>query len=122
MPQICQYSMHIICVSLKFEFPFVDVTDKLVYSHMCQITVCFVLSYYQFAITCTCLFLDTVFDQYFESVVGSFQDAVKCLSEFACNISFPDISMEAIRLIRTCAKIVAEKPKVGLPCCHSFYF
>ena len=59
-----------------------------------------------------CLFLGTVFAQHFEAVVGSFQDAVKCLSEFACNISFPDISMEAIRLIRACAKIVAEKPKV----------
>lgn len=57
-------------------------------------------------------FVDTVFSQYFESVVGSFQDAIKCLSEFACNISFPDTSMEAIRLIRACAKIVAEKPKV----------
>ena len=54
----------------------------------------------------------TVFAQYFDAVVGSFQDAVKCLSEFACNISFPDTSMEAIRLIRACAKIVAEKPKV----------
>lgn len=55
-----------------------------------------------------------VFEQYFDAVVGSFQDAVKCLSEFSCNISFPDTSMEAIRLIRACAKIVAEKPKVCL--------
>ncbi|KAF6020245.1 hypothetical protein EB796_021427 [Bugula neritina] len=53
-----------------------------------------------------------VFEQYFDAVVGSFQDAVKCLSEFSCNISFPDTSMEAIRLIRACAKIVAEKPKL----------
>lgn len=58
------------------------------------------------------LLLGTVFAQYFDAVVGSFQDAVKCLSEFACNIAFPDTSMEAIRLIRACAKIVAEKPKV----------
>ena len=29
-----------------------------------------------------------------------FQDAIKCLSEFACNAAFPDTSMEAIRLIR----------------------
>ena len=31
----------------------------------------------------------------------SFQDAIKCLSEFACNAAFPDTSMEAIRLIRS---------------------
>ncbi|XP_021954399.1 brefeldin A-inhibited guanine nucleotide-exchange protein 1 isoform X2 [Folsomia candida] len=43
-------------------------------------------------------------------LVDSFQDAVKCLSEFACNANFPDISMEAIRLIRHCAKYVHEKP------------
>ncbi|CAF4274506.1 unnamed protein product, partial [Rotaria sordida] len=53
-----------------------------------------------------------VFDRYFASVLDSFQDAVKCLSEFACNISFPDTSMEAIRLIRQCAKYVAEKPQI----------
>lgn len=45
-------------------------------------------------------------------LVDSFQDAVKCLSEFACNANFPDISMEAIRLIRHCAKYVHEKPHV----------
>merc|ERR1719376_296566 len=38
----------------------------------------------------------------------SFQDCVKCLSEFACNPLFPDIAMEAIRLIRKCAKYVSE--------------
>lgn len=45
-------------------------------------------------------------------MLDSFQDAVKCLSEFACNALFPDTSMEAIRLIRQCAKYVAEKPHV----------
>lgn len=39
------------------------------------------------------------------------QDAVKCLSEFACNACFPDTSMESIRLIRHCAKYVAEQPQ-----------
>jgi len=58
------------------------------------------------------LCLDTVFDRQFSSVLDSFQDAVKCLSEFACNATFPDTSMEAIRLIRQCAKYVAEKPHV----------
>ncbi|XP_050545726.1 brefeldin A-inhibited guanine nucleotide-exchange protein 2 isoform X2 [Daktulosphaira vitifoliae] len=45
-------------------------------------------------------------------MMESFQDAVKCLSEFACNISFPEISMEAIRLLRTCADCVHDKPQI----------
>lgn len=45
-------------------------------------------------------------------MIDSFQDAIKCLSEFACNAAFPDTSMEAIRLIRHCAKFVAEHPQV----------
>jgi hypothetical protein len=45
-------------------------------------------------------------------MIDSFQDSVKCLSEFACNASFPDTSMEAIRYVRTCAKYVDEKPQV----------
>ncbi|CAF3269094.1 unnamed protein product [Rotaria socialis] len=61
--------------------------------------------------TCT-LIVDVVFDRYFASILDSFQDAVKCLSEFACNVSFTDTSMEAIRLIRQCAKYVAEKPQI----------
>jgi brefeldin A-inhibited guanine nucleotide-exchange protein len=59
-------------------------------------------------------FVGVVFDRHFASILDSFQDAVKCLSEFACNNSFPDTSMEAIRLIRQCAKYVAEKPQVIL--------
>jgi brefeldin A-inhibited guanine nucleotide-exchange protein len=61
--------------------------------------------------TCTHI-ISVIFDRQFPSVLDSFQDAVKCLSEFACNVSFPDTSMEAIRLIRQCAKYVAEKPQV----------
>ena len=38
---------------------------------------------------------------------------MKCLSEFACNAQFPDTSMEAIRLIRNCAKYVYDNPEVG---------
>ena len=53
-----------------------------------------------------------IFERYFLAVIDSFQDAVKCLSEFACNAAFPDTSMEAIRLIRHCAKYVADKPQV----------
>ena len=54
-----------------------------------------------------------MFEKHFSAVLDSFQDAVKCLSEFACNAAFPDTSMEAIRLIRNCARYVAEKPHVS---------
>lgn len=66
-----------------------------------------------FDIVASCIFTVSVFDKHFAAVMDSFQDAVKCLSEFACNAAFPDTSMEAIRLIRNCAKYVAEKPQVG---------
>uniref|UniRef100_A0A672QSS5 ARF guanine nucleotide exchange factor 1 n=1 Tax=Sinocyclocheilus grahami TaxID=75366 RepID=A0A672QSS5_SINGR len=54
-----------------------------------------------------------VFEKHFPATIDSFQDAVKCLSEFACNASFPDTSMEAIRLIRHCAKYVSDRPQVN---------
>lgn len=47
----------------------------------------------------------------FHIMIDSFPDAVKCLSEFASNARFPDISMEAIRLLRTCAGSVNESPQ-----------
>lgn len=56
--------------------------------------------------------ISSIYERYFAALIDSFQDAVKCLSEFACNASFPDTSMEAIRLIRTCAKYVAERPQM----------
>jgi brefeldin A-inhibited guanine nucleotide-exchange protein len=56
--------------------------------------------------------ISSIFERYFLAVIDSFQDAVKCLSEFACNAAFPDTSMEAIRLIRHCAKYIADKPQV----------
>jgi brefeldin A-inhibited guanine nucleotide-exchange protein len=37
-------------------------------------------------------------------LVDCFQDCVKCLSEFACNPHHLDIAMDAIHLIRQCAK------------------
>ncbi|XP_053499094.1 brefeldin A-inhibited guanine nucleotide-exchange protein 2 isoform X2 [Ictalurus furcatus] len=52
------------------------------------------------------------FQQHFAAAIDSFQDAVKCLSEFVCNAAFPDTSMEAIRLIRHCAKYVSDRPQV----------
>ncbi|KAL0271750.1 UNVERIFIED_CONTAM: hypothetical protein PYX00_008747 [Menopon gallinae] len=54
--------------------------------------------------------INELYQQHFAIMIDSFQDAVKCLSEFACNASFPDTSMESIRLIRTCAVFVDEKP------------
>jgi brefeldin A-inhibited guanine nucleotide-exchange protein len=45
-------------------------------------------------------------------ITGSFMDAVNCLSEFASNSFFPDISMEAIRLLRECATHVHESPEL----------
>ena len=57
-------------------------------------------------------FVASIFEKHFVAIIDSFQDAVKCLSEFACNAAFPDTSMEAIRLIRSCARHVAEKPQV----------
>lgn len=50
-------------------------------------------------------------------MIDSFQDAVKCLSEFTCNASFPDTSMEAIRLLRTCADCIYEKPQLFVEHC-----
>ncbi len=64
-------------------------------------------------VTLLCLFfVANIFENHFDATIASFQDAVKCLSEFACNASYPDTSMEAIRIIRTCAKLIAEKPEV----------
>lgn len=54
-------------------------------------------------------------------MIDSFQDAVKCLSEFTCNASFPDTSMEAIRLLRTCADCIYEKPQVNLKSVGYYY-
>lgn len=53
---------------------------------------------------------DELYAQDFSIMVDSFQDAVKCLSEFACNAAFPDTSMEAIRLIRSCASYIDANP------------
>nr|XP_022909344.1 brefeldin A-inhibited guanine nucleotide-exchange protein 1 [Onthophagus taurus]XP_022909345.1 brefeldin A-inhibited guanine nucleotide-exchange protein 1 [Onthophagus taurus] len=54
--------------------------------------------------------INELYEKQFSSMIDSFQDAVKCLSEFACNARFPDTSMEAIRLVRTCALSVHSAP------------
>ena len=61
--------------------------------------------------TTTAHVVNTIYQENFCSMIDSFQDAVKCLSEFACNQNFPDTSMEAIRLIRVCAKYVGTEGK-----------
>ncbi|ETE63844.1 Brefeldin A-inhibited guanine nucleotide-exchange protein 2, partial [Ophiophagus hannah] len=66
----------------------------------------------ELAFQTTAHIVTTIFQQHFPAAIDSFQDAVKCLSEFACNAAFPDTSMEAIRLIRYCAKYVSERPQV----------
>ncbi|QQP48819.1 Uncharacterized protein FKW44_009249, partial [Caligus rogercresseyi] len=43
------------------------------------------------------------------TVVDFFQDCIKCLSEYACNVLFPEIAMEALQLVRKCASFVAER-------------
>lgn len=59
----------------------------------------------------TCNIFNNIYESNFISMIDSFQDAIKCLSEFGCNQNFPDTSMEAIRLIRACARYVAEQPQ-----------
>ncbi|CAA21704.3 SEC7 domain-containing protein [Caenorhabditis elegans] len=48
------------------------------------------------------------FKEDFPAFLDSFQEALKCLQEFACNQNQPDMNMEAIRLIRLCADYVSE--------------
>lgn len=66
---------------------------------------------FDLAFQTTCNIFNNIYESNFISMIDSFQDAVKCLSEFGCNQSFPDTSMEAIRLIRACARYVAEQPQ-----------
>ncbi|XP_035906929.1 brefeldin A-inhibited guanine nucleotide-exchange protein 2 isoform X1 [Anopheles stephensi] len=56
--------------------------------------------------------INDLYQSQFHIMIDSFQDAVKCLSEFACNARFPDTSMEAIRLVRTCAICVNDAPNL----------
>ena len=55
--------------------------------------------------------VSNIFEKNFTAMIDSFQDAVKCLSEFACNQNFRDTSMEAISLIRVCAQYVCKEGK-----------
>ncbi|KAL3103638.1 hypothetical protein niasHS_000274 [Heterodera schachtii] len=64
------------------------------------------------AFTTTSEIITTIFPEHFTELMDSFQEAIKCLSEFACNIVFPDTSMEAIRLIRLSASMVAQNTDI----------
>lgn len=43
----------------------------------------------------------------FVEVLDSFQEAIKCLSELACNSAIPQISFKAFRLIKKAAALVS---------------
>ena len=79
---------------------------------------------YSHSLSLCALTVDQIFEMYFALSIDSFQDGIMCLSEFACNSAFPDISMEAIRLIRQCAKHISDTPEVRADrlnsshCCH----
>ncbi|CAH8874145.1 unnamed protein product [Trichobilharzia szidati] len=61
----------------------------------------------------TCHFtVKDVFKEHLHIVVDAFQPLVKALAEFSCNPRFPDTAMESIRLIRICARTVAEQGSV----------
>ncbi|KAI6182798.1 hypothetical protein M3Y97_00419900 [Aphelenchoides bicaudatus] len=52
--------------------------------------------------------LETVFKEKFVDVLDSFQEAIKCLSELACNSTFSKTSFDAIQLIKRAAALVSE--------------
>ncbi|XP_018047279.1 PREDICTED: brefeldin A-inhibited guanine nucleotide-exchange protein 2 [Atta colombica] len=66
----------------------------------------------ELAFSMTGKIINELYAEDFSIMVDSFQDAVKCLSEFACNAFFPDTSMEAIRLIRSCASYIDANPNL----------
>jgi hypothetical protein len=53
------------------------------------------------------LILETVFKEKLVDVLDSFQEAIKCLSELACNSAFPKVSFDAIQLIKRAAALVS---------------
>uniref|UniRef100_A0A1I7SE97 DUF1981 domain-containing protein n=1 Tax=Bursaphelenchus xylophilus TaxID=6326 RepID=A0A1I7SE97_BURXY len=56
--------------------------------------------------------VNNVFPEHFVELLDSFQEAIKCLSEFAGNTDFTDTSMEAIALIRSAATLVSQNADV----------
>lgn len=56
--------------------------------------------------------INELYPNHFSIMIDSFQDAVKTLSEFACNSNFPSISMDSISLIKSCADCIHRKPQM----------
>lgn len=57
-------------------------------------------------------FIENIFPNHFVELMDSFQEAVKCLSEFACNSAFQDITMNSINLILKAAKLVSKNSEL----------
>uniref|UniRef100_A0A7M4ERG5 ARF guanine nucleotide exchange factor 2 n=1 Tax=Crocodylus porosus TaxID=8502 RepID=A0A7M4ERG5_CROPO len=96
--------------NFRFQKDFLRPFEHIMKKNRCACTKISAFAY--FLIEVTFQLGSNIFQQHFPAAIDSFQDAVKCLSEFACNVAFPDTSMEAIRLIRYCAKYVSERPQV----------
>uniref|UniRef100_A0A915EQS2 Mon2/Sec7/BIG1-like HDS domain-containing protein n=1 Tax=Ditylenchus dipsaci TaxID=166011 RepID=A0A915EQS2_9BILA len=60
----------------------------------------------------TSFIMTEISPNHFNELMDSFQEIIQCLSEFACNVSFPDTSMDAIRLIQQAAKLVSENTRL----------
>lgn len=56
--------------------------------------------------------MERVFKTHFVDVIDSFQEAIKCLSELACNSACPRISFDAIQLIKRAAALVSENTEL----------
>ncbi|KAF7260159.1 hypothetical protein EG68_02413 [Paragonimus skrjabini miyazakii] len=57
----------------------------------------------------TCNFtVNEVLVHHLNVVLDAFQPLIKLLADFACNLHFPDMAMESIRLIRICAQLVSD--------------
>ncbi|VDP82124.1 unnamed protein product [Echinostoma caproni] len=56
----------------------------------------------------TCGFtVNEVLKNHVHVLLDAFQPLVKLLADFACNPHYPDMAMESIRLMRTCAEVVS---------------
>ncbi|THD26854.1 Brefeldin A-inhibited guanine nucleotide-exchange protein 1 [Fasciola hepatica] len=56
----------------------------------------------------TCGFIvNEVLKNHVQMLLEAFQPLVKLLADFACNPHYPDMAMESIRLLRTCAEVVS---------------
>eukprot|EP00047_Mylnosiga_fluctuans_P017395 m.61019 g.61019 ORF g.61019 m.61019 type:complete len:1672 (-) comp7058_c0_seq2:541-5556(-) len=68
----------------------------------------------EMAFKTTCHIFDTCFSSNTRGLVisSAFMDAVNCMTEFACNTFFADISVEAVKQLRSCATHIADSPEL----------